>query len=85
MLIKIVPLYSECGVTKAVVTAYPEKDVTSCSSKYKYTGKLDEVHGVAEIVEFEPGKEDYHDYISYEDGLDLVKSDHRFIEKHLDD
>ena len=42
MLIKIVPLYSECGVTKAVVTAYPEKDVTSCSSKYKYTGKLDE-------------------------------------------
>ena len=47
--------------------------------------KLDEVHGVAEVIEFEPGKEDYHDYISYEDGLDLVKSDHRFIEKHLDD
>ena len=45
--------------------------------------KLDEVHGVAEIVEFEPGKEDYHDYISYEDGLDLVRSDHRFIEKKL--
>ena len=42
MLIKIVPLYSECGVTKAVVTAYPEKDVTSCNDNYKYTGQLDE-------------------------------------------
>ena len=47
--------------------------------------KLDEVHDVAEVIEFEPGKEDYHDYISYEDGLDLVKHDHRFIEKYLDD
>ena len=38
----------------------------------------------AMVIEFVAGKEDYHDYISYEDGLDLVKNDHRFIEKKLD-